>query len=269
MSLNEAALKAFERDGFWVQTGAVCPKDVDLLLCELSTVSRHPAAPTYEADGTTMRGVHGCHATSGVFSALARLPSLLGPAQQLLRAPVYVYQFKINLKAAFTGDVWPWHQDFSFWSIEDGMPAPCALTAAIFLDEVSQFNGPMYLIPGSQCHSDSEAGQFRNAGVEDWESNFGNALKYQVNHARVSDLVRQGGLCAPTGSPGTVVFFHCNIVHASPSNISPSPRRIVFVTYNSIYNLPSRLRRPDFLVSRYERPLLPLNSMSLVDLTLE
>jgi ectoine hydroxylase len=35
---------------------------------------------------------------------------------------VYIYQFKINVKAAFGGDVWQWHQDYIFWRNEDGMP---------------------------------------------------------------------------------------------------------------------------------------------------
>jgi ectoine hydroxylase len=36
---------------------------------------------------------------------------------------LYMHQFKINAKAAFTGDVWQWHQDYGTWKRDDGMPS--------------------------------------------------------------------------------------------------------------------------------------------------
>ena len=35
---------------------------------------------------------------------------------------------------------------------------------------------------------------------------------------------------APTGKPGSVLMFHGNLVHASPPNITPFPRKIVYLT---------------------------------------
>ena len=35
---------------------------------------------------------------------------------------------------------------------------------------------------------------------------------------------------APTGKPGSVLMFHGNLVHASPPNITPYPRKIVYLT---------------------------------------
>src|SRR5213076_2650633 len=49
-------------------------------------------------------------------------------------APLYMHQFKINAKSAFTGDVWQWHQDYGTWKRDDGMPEPRAMNVAIFLD---------------------------------------------------------------------------------------------------------------------------------------
>ena len=57
---------------------------------------------------------------------------------------------KINAKAAFTGDVWQWHQDYGTWKRDDGMPEPRAMNIAIFLDEVMPINGPLMLVPKSQ-----------------------------------------------------------------------------------------------------------------------
>ena len=49
-------------------------------------------------------------------------------------------------------------------------------------------------------------------------------------------LVEQGGIQAMTAKAGSVVFFDCNTMHGSNSNISPWPRANVFMVYNSMEN---------------------------------
>jgi hypothetical protein len=41
---------------------------------------------------------------------------------------------------------------------------------------------------------------------------------------------------APTGKPGSVLMFHGNLVHASPPNITPYPRKIVYLTLCAVSN---------------------------------
>src|SRR3546814_9075899 len=77
---------------------------------------------------------------------------------QMLGGEVYVHQFKINGKAAFDGDVWQWHQDYGTWAADDDMPAPRAMNLAVYLDEVTEFNGPLLFIPGSHKVGKLEAG---------------------------------------------------------------------------------------------------------------
>ena len=53
---------------------------------------------------------------SAPFEALARLPRILEPAQQLLRDDaLYVYHSKCNMKEAIKGEIWQWHQDYGAW----------------------------------------------------------------------------------------------------------------------------------------------------------
>jgi ectoine hydroxylase len=54
-------------------------------------------------------------------------------------------------------------------------------------------------------------------------------------------LTDRGGIAAPVGPAGTAVFFDCNTMHGSNSNITPYPRRNVFFVYNSVEN---RLQEP-------------------------
>ncbi|WP_084517266.1 phytanoyl-CoA dioxygenase family protein [Microtetraspora niveoalba] len=87
-------------------------------------ISERPPGVTYEEGSGAVRGIHGCHRFDQVCSDLTRLPQLVDVAEEVLGSRAYVYQFKVNLKQAKQGAEWPWHQDFPFWQVEDGMPAP-------------------------------------------------------------------------------------------------------------------------------------------------
>jgi hypothetical protein len=58
-----------------------------------------------EKDGRTLAGLRGTHLTNEFFARLVRHPKILIPAQRLLDSDVYVYQFKINMKRAFKGEL--------------------------------------------------------------------------------------------------------------------------------------------------------------------
>lgn len=216
-----------------------------------------------EKDGDTLRGLRGTHLTNEFFARLVRHPKILITTQRLLDSDVYVYQFKINIKSAFKGDMWRWHQDFSYWHHEDGMPAPRALTAVIFIDRADEANGPLLLIPGSHRSGLIPVGRSGPAAsdTQHWASNFTAGVDYTVPDQIVVELAHKYGITAAMGEPGTVLFFAPNVVHGSPQNMSPFDRTMLFTTYNSVDN---RLRevknpRPDFLVTRNGDPICPLD----------
>ena len=268
MSLSDYHVRTFADDGLLIVHDGIKAADAALLLERVDKLHQDPDSTAFEGDGVTPRALHGLQSDNTIFQSLVRLPALAKSAQHLLASEVYVYQFKINLKAAFVGEGWPWHQDYSFWSREDGMPTPRALTAAVFLDEVDEFNGPLYFIPGSHrsgCLDEPIAEE--QSTPQDWRRNFSSRLPYQTNKEHVRRLALQSGMVAAHGRPGTVVFFDSNIVHSSPSNVSPVPRRVIFVTYNSVTNIPCRLSRPEFLVSGNATSLITLEQDTLGDLS--
>ena len=83
------------------------------------------------------------------FARLVHHPSMTEPVENLLGEKLYRHQFKINGKMAFEGDVWQWHQDCGTWLNDDHMPTERAMNIAIFLDDVTEHNGPLIFIPGS------------------------------------------------------------------------------------------------------------------------
>ena len=103
------------------------------------------------------RTAFAAHLYNEAFRLLGAHPRMIDPVEQIFGEKVYMHQYKINAKAAFTGDVWQWHQDYGTWKRDDGMPEPRAMNIAIFLDEVMPINGPLMLVPRSQHAGDLEA----------------------------------------------------------------------------------------------------------------
>jgi ectoine hydroxylase len=179
---------------------------------------------------------------------------------------VYIHQLKVNLKQPFSGELWPWHQDFIYWRNEDKVPTNNIVSVMIFLDEIVEFNGPMYFIPGSH-HAGCIDLQKKEGSPDGWEGDVSSSLTYQVGEQQITSLVEQGGLFSAKGNKGSAIWFDGNLVHASPPNISPLQRRIAILTYNALSNAPqdSKIsRRPEFLNGLDRQPLLEVESVTII-----
>jgi ectoine hydroxylase len=118
--LEAEDLRKFASEGLLMPRWRFKESLVDRLLAQLPQLDRHEST-VLEFDRQTPRAFHGGHEDAAVFAELTRRSVLLRSVQQILQDRVHVYQFKVNLKAAFAGDTWPWHQDYSFWLKEDAM----------------------------------------------------------------------------------------------------------------------------------------------------
>jgi len=272
MCLTNDEMKLYKEQGYLFMPALFSRTEVEIMKEQLPTVFAE-ASPRriLEKQGNMVRSVYGLHRTNEVFKRLSQHPRLVDTAMQLLDSDVYIYQFKVNAKAALGGDVWEWHQDFIFWQKEDAMQTPRVINAAVLLDDMTEFNGPIFLIPGS--HSDGVIdmnarhanGNGNGNGTPSWINDLTTDLKYSLSKEVIENLVRTKGIVAPKGPAGSVLFFDANIVHASPSNLSPFDRAVAFVTYNSVENIPAEVEkpRPDFLVDRQVIPIVPLGDDAL------
>ena len=271
MQLTPEQLDSYRRDGYLLLPELFSQDEVEVMRSQLPALFAEDSERRVVEKGSgVVRSVYGSHKTSDVFQRLTRHPRLVEPAMQILGHQVYVYQFKINAKIAFLGDVWEWHQDYIFWQREDGVPRADLVTISVFLDEVTEFNGPLLMVPGS--HEEGVIDPGRTGGVPqgyegspDWIANLTADLKYSVDKASLTRLVDRTGIVAPKGPAGSVLFFHPNTVHGSVPNLSPYDRKIVLVTYNRVDNLPTfqEKQRPEFLVSRDFTPIQPLAESEL------
>lgn len=279
MYLTKEQLEVYQAQGFILLEKCFSSAQVEIMKAELSVLSaENSPKKILEKDGKTVRSLHGYHTNNDVFNSLTRHPFMVEPAMQIVGSQVYVYQFKINIKAAFSGDLWKWHQDYIYWCKEDGMPKPQVVNAMCLLDDMNEFNGPLFLIPGSHkeemidvmAHNSIvgavESTTANNSGDSPtWISSFSANLKYSLNQKLISDLVSTYGITSIKAAAGSVLFFDSNIVHASTNNISPFGRSTVIITYNSIENIPVSVinPRPDFLVSQNYQAVTPLASDAL------
>ncbi len=250
MRLRADQLARFHEDGFLILPGLFSAAEVDALKDQLPALfaERRPEN-IREKRSDVVRTAMALHLRNDSFARLVRQPRLVGPAMQLLGPRLYIQQVKVNAKEPFAGEVWQWHYDFATHHAEDGVPEPLALNLHVFLDEVSEHNGPLVFIRGSH-----KRGPVRSA----LDSVTTSYPLWTVANDTVAELVAEGGLVTAKGPPGTGVIFGDCLVHGSPANYSPWPRRIFSLTLNPVPNAATRARRPDHQHHRDLTPVTPL-----------
>jgi ectoine hydroxylase len=247
MKLTQVQLEAFDRDGYLFFPSLFRPEEIKVLQDEVPALyaQRRPEN-VREKTGDVVRTAFAVHTYNRVFEALIHHPHFVEPAEQLLGDRTYIHQFKLNGKAAFDGDVWQWHQDYGTWKADDDMPEARAMNLAVFLDEVNEFNGPLWFIPESHKKGAIEAKHdLTTTSYPLWV----------IDNDSIAQLVKQGGIVAPKGGPGSAIFFHSTLVHGSPPNLSPWDRQIVYVTYNAVTNAIRRFKRPEYIAHRDFTPI--------------
>lgn len=261
LQLTDAQLKQFDEEGWLFFPGVFTAEEVALLNEEAHKIYATDREEVFrEKDGKTARTAFAAQNYNEAYRRLGRHPRLLGPVMQLLDGPVYMHQFKINAKAAFNGDVWQWHQDYGTWKRDDDMPEPRAMNIALFLDDVTEFNGALMFIPRSHKKGTLKAGHdLQTTSYPLWT----------IDEDTITQLVADGGIISPKGKAGGVIMFHSNLVHGSPSNMSPFDRTIVYLSLCHVENHIRQFKRAEWIAHRDFTPLEPLDDACLADLARE
>ncbi len=247
MKLSPAQLDRFHTEGYLFFPGLFSPAEVAGLTAAVPELyARREAYNVREKGSEAVRTNFAAHLYSEAFARLACHPRMVQPVEELLAEKLYMHQFKINGKMAFEGDVWQWHQDYGTWKNDDLMPTERAMNVAIFLDDVSEFNGPLMFIPGSH-----------RKGVVDAQHDLTTTSYplWTVQPDLITQLVqraggKQGGIVSPLGPAGSMILFHSCLVHASGSNLSPWNRVAVYLSLCAVSNHIRRHQRPEYIAHR-------------------
>lgn len=289
MKLSRTQLQQLDVDGFLVLPSLFSPEEVTRLKSrQAGLLAESNEANIIEKESGEVRTAMGIHLRDELFNKLAHHPRLVEPARQVRPGPLYIQQVKINVKSAFSGEIWQWHYDFATHHSDDGVPEPLALNLHVFLDDVTPFNGPLYFIPGSHRSDPGKSGSDSHGSGSFGSDGYGSdgyeahsayhdteTTSYPlwiVEHRIVENLVARAenkhpgnGIVAATGPRGTGLIFFDTLVHGSPNNMSPCDRSIFSLILNPVSNASTRQSRPDYKHHRDITDVQPLSDTCLLD----
>lgn len=243
MKLTEAQIEEYHERGMLFFPALFSPEEMAVLSRAAPALMARTGPEVIREDGNpeAVKLIFAPHFFDESYRRLASHPRLVIPAQQLLRSGIHVFQARINPKPGFTGSGWGWHQDFNQWYRHDGMKHPRCVMVAIFLDDINACNAPLMVIPGSQ--------KWGHVYVPD---------RMEIGLDIIEEMVDAGGIEALLGPPGSVALLDCITVHGSGPNMTPWPRGIFYLNYNSVENQELESRRATFHCSTDFTPLEPL-----------
>jgi ectoine hydroxylase len=279
MKLTDKEVSFFREEGYLLMENLFSGEEVQAMLDELPAVLSEDTPRRILEKSGAVRSFFAAEKTNDVFKCVVQLDKLVTTSSHLLDDSVYIHQTKINSKHAMVGDWWEWHQDFPYWYIEDGMPDSKVLTAMIFLNDVSEFTGPMLIVPGSHLAGlvGDVANDSKQADGNEWFDSYQNStpymtmltasLKYTLKQNTLAAWIKKKGIVSMKGAAGSALFFHGSVFHASSNNMSPWNRSTFLVTYNSTSYAPNSVEnpRPDFLCNRDFTPITPIKNELLLE----
>ena len=125
------------------------------------------------------------------------------------------------------------------------------MNIAIFLDDVTEHNGPLMFIPGSHKKGVVEAKHdLTTTSYPLWTVD-NNLIRQLVQRAGG----KAGGIVSPKGPAGSMILFHSCLVHASGSNLSPFDRVSVYLSLCAVSNHIRRHKRPEYIAHRDFTPI--------------
>src|ERR1700680_798678 len=261
MELASRRRKEFDEQGYLFLPDCFSDEEMAVLRTEAENIYKTERQEVWREKTGAPRTAFAAHTYNEAFRILGAHPRLVKPLEQLFGEQLYMHQFKINAKAAFEGEVWQWHQDYGTWARDDGMPEPRAMNIAIFLDDVLPINGALMIIPKSHKQG------VLNAGHDKTTTSY---PLWTLDKETVTRLAQEAagpdgvGIVAPTGKAGSVLMFHGNLVHASPPNITPYPRKIVYLTLCACSNHITKFTRPEWIAHRDFTPIVPVADDALL-----
>jgi len=229
-ALSKNEIDGFWRDGFLVVENAVTPAELAALRQDfadwVSECANHTGSWGEIMDGrarfdvatapagtaATLRRVNAPIEVSDAYFEVMRNSRVTACVAALIGPNVKFHHSKINSKLPGSDTEVKWHQDFPFTphSNDD------VITALLMVDEVTDENGPLEVVPGSH----------RDAIEPLWhDDRFTGAASDQATAAWQRQAVR----C--TGRAGSVCLMHTRLAHGSAANLSALPRTLFIMVY--------------------------------------
>lgn len=228
-ALTPDEMKSWNDDGYLFVPNLLDAEEVDLLLKISKRDKAMQEAAWDRSDsqgGTTKLTLWNELEDKNIYSAIVRSHRIVDRMEQMLGDEVYHYHHKMMLKEPRTGGAWEWHQDYGYW-YNNGCLFPYMASVMIAVDRASKENGCLKVIRGSHHMGRIEHGL---VGV--------NKDQTGADLERVDEALKRMELVYCEMEPGTALFFHGNLLHASDMNTSEFSRWTLICCYNAKCNDP-------------------------------
>lgn len=228
--LTDTQKAEFWREGYIVLEGGVTPAQLSSLRDIVSDWversrahtrdfgetldgrARFDLEPDHSAASPALRRVQSPEEISEEFAGAMRNAPMVDMVAELIGPAIKFHHGKVNSKLPGAATAVKFHQDFTFQPMtNDDM-----VTALVFLDDVTNDNGPLEVVPGTHrgtLYSLWQGGRFTGA----------------VTDAVAAEHRDQAVRCI--GPAGAVCLMHCRLLHGSAPNVSTGPRRLYIATY--------------------------------------
>ena len=221
--LTDEQIRQFEEDGYVTLRGLVDIADVETIL-QIAGDDPQLAADTkannnFEGEGLGTVLAYRPYLSDNIYSAIARSKRVVEPMEQLLDGEIFHYYHLITQKNPNTGG-WQYHQDYGYHYNEFFYPSFCSVMLA--LDPATHNNGCLRVVK---------------------DSNQLGRLEHQSSGSqRIADPQRVELALAAMDEihcelqPGSALYFHGNILHASDPNLSEHPRWALIYAFAAAQN---------------------------------
>jgi len=174
--------------------------------------ARFDLEPGHSATLPALRRVASPVEISDAYLEVMRSSPAVDAISQLLGPNIKFNNSKINSKLPGAATQVKLHQDFPFAPhTNDSL-----VTALYFLDDVSEDNGPLEVVPGTH----------RGPIYEHWHDG---VFTGAVSNAVAAKMQPRAVTC--TGPAGSVCLMHIRLLHGSGPNLSASPRTLFIAAY--------------------------------------
>lgn len=222
--ITDEMKKDFDEDGFLLVRGLLTDEEVKHIEKGL-TVGAF-AQHTYgvaDGDGREAHMILWNHPGVDVTGMVGRCEKVAGSCEQLLGGEVYHYHTKLMKKPAKVGGKHVWHQDYGYW-YNNGCLFPNMMTVFIAVDKCTKENSCLQILKGSH-----KCGRIEHTVT---------AGQTGADIKRVEEIAKVCPLHFVEMEPGDGLFFHCNLLHCSSSNMSTARRWAFLCAYNKADNDP-------------------------------
>jgi ectoine hydroxylase-related dioxygenase (phytanoyl-CoA dioxygenase family) len=241
MTIDDAAIARYRRDGYLIVPELFSRAEVDALLREFDgDFIGGLVRDTSDSGGRTARFAIWSDLHQDVWGATSTCPRVVDTLRTLVGEEISFFHGKIINKQPGTGASWEWHQDYGYWYYSFAYPRMASVWVS--LDPATRANGCLSVLRGSH-----RLGRLEHRG------GFGDQMGADPKRfAEVAALHERVDCEVP---PGSAIFFDACLLHGSNPNTSGMSRRSFIMCYTAQSN-------PEFHPGKppYFRPPCPVGS---------